>query len=191
MSVRMMRLLDLAALCAAFLAAMAISSGSYSWPGIRRLLIMRVALGNVLLFLGYLVVCSVTFSACGFYHSHRLSQWRGRLCQVVVAATIIISVLVMMRRLRHFWFATDAFLLLFWFLLLATLLLARESVRVLLHAARVHGRNLRHVVIIGEGQDATVLAQCVREEAGLGYHVVTVLDIAESDDGPIARPMAT
>jgi FlaA1/EpsC-like NDP-sugar epimerase len=189
MLMRMMKLLDLAALCVVFLAAMAISSGSYSWPKIRSQLIIRIALANLLLFMGYLVVCRATFSICGFYQSYRLSQWRGRLSQVFIAATVITGVLVMMKRVWHFWFATDVFLVLFWFLSLATLFLFRESVRALLLLARLHGRNLRHVVIIGDGADATVLAKRIREEAGLGYHVVKVIDIAEADNVQMDRPV--
>ncbi len=191
LSVRIMRTVDLAVLCSAFLAAMAISSRSYSWHGISNLLLMRVALGNVLLFAGFLVACSITFAACGFYHTHRLSPWVGRLSQVLVAATLIAGMIMMMRRVRHFWFATDAFLLTFWFLVLTALFLTRESVRVLLYLARVHGRNLRHVVIIGQGDDANVLAKRVRVEAGLGYHVVAVLDVEESDDETIVHPIST
>ena len=176
MLVRMMRLLDLAVLCTAFLAALAMSSGSFSWTSFREILIIRVALSNLLLFAGYLRLCSVAFSVCGFYGSHRLSQWSGRLREILLAVTVITGVLLVTRRLLHFEFATNAFLLLFWFLNACALFVSREIVRLALHLVRLRGRNLRNIVIIGEEPDATALAERVRQEAGLGYQVLRIID---------------
>ena len=176
MLVRMMRLLDLAALCTAFLAALAMSSGSFSWTSFREILIIRVALSNLLLFAGYLRLCSVAFSVCGFYGSHRLSRWSGRLREILLAVTVITGVLLVMRRPFHFAFATNAFLLLFWFLNACALFVSREIVRLALHFVRWRGRNLRNIVIIGEEPTATALAERVRQDVGLGYQVLQIID---------------
>src|SRR5438552_7218549 len=92
MLVRMMRLLDLAALCTAFLAALAMSSGSFSWTSFSQILIIRIALSNLLLFAGYLALCSAVFSACGFYSSHRLSHSFRRLNEILLAVTVITGI---------------------------------------------------------------------------------------------------
>jgi len=189
----MMRLLDLAALCAAFFAALAISSGNLTWPGLAGILIIRIALGNLLSMAGYLALCSAVFAACGFYASHRLSHWDRRLSAILLAATMTTGVLATMSSVLQFAFATNTFLLLFWLLSVCALFLSRESVRLLLHLARLRGRNLRNVIIVGEEPDATALALHVRQEAGLGYRVLRIIDARKeaTEDGRIAGDTRT
>jgi len=191
--VRMMRLLDLAALCTAFLAALAISSGNFTWPGLAGILIIRIALGNLLSFAGYLALCSAVFAACDFYVSHRLSHWYRRLSEILLAATVTTGVLATMSLPLQFAFATNAFLGLFWLLSLCALFLSRESVRLLLQLARLHGRNLRYVIIVGEEPAATALALHVRQGAGLGYRVLRIIDARKetTEDGRIAGDTRT
>jgi FlaA1/EpsC-like NDP-sugar epimerase len=176
MLVRIMKLLDLAALCGAFVMALAISSDALSFPRLSQVLIIRIALSNLLLFAGYLALCSAVFSACGLYGSHRLSDWYRRLREILVAVTVITGVLLVMRWLRHFAFATNEFLALFWLLHVCVLFVSREGIRLPLRLLRLRGRNLRNVVIIGEEPDATTLAQRVRQEISLGYRVLRIID---------------
>jgi len=179
MLVQIMRLSDLAVLCTAFLMALAMSSDSFGWTSFSEVLFIRVALPNVLFFLGYLALCSAVFSACGFYRSHRLSHWNRRLREIMSAVTVITGILLLVRRLLDFTFATDAFLVLFWSINVCCLFVSRDAVYSSLHLVRLCGRNLRSIVIIGEEPNATALAQRVRQEAGLGYQVLRVIDARE------------
>jgi FlaA1/EpsC-like NDP-sugar epimerase len=182
--IRTMKLFDLAVLCTAFLAALAMSSDSFSWARFSQILIIRIALSNLLLFAAYLVLCAAVFSACGLYGSHRLSQWHGRLREILLAAIVTIGFLVVMRSLIHLAFATNAFLLLFWCLNVCGLAASRECIRLSLHLLRLRGRNLRNVVIIGEEPDATALAQRVGQDIGLGYRVLRIIDARETAQCP-------
>jgi FlaA1/EpsC-like NDP-sugar epimerase len=172
----MVKAFDLTAICATALAALAISSGSSTWLNLGYLLVIRIKVANLLLFVGYLALCSAVFSACGLYRSHRLAPWNRRLYEILLAVTLLTGVLLVLRWPLHLTFATDEFLLWFWALTLCTLFLSREIVRLLLHLARIRGRNLRNVIIVGEGSDATALANRVRQEASLGYRVVRIID---------------
>jgi FlaA1/EpsC-like NDP-sugar epimerase len=174
-----MRLLDLVALCLAFLIALGISSNSFSWTSFSEILIIRFALSNVILFAGYLAFCSAVFSACGFYRSHRLSHWNGRLYEIFGAVTVVTCFLLVLRWIVHLAFATNVFLLLFYFLDTCSLFVSRESVRLALQFVRLRGRNLRHVIIVGEEPGATALAQRIRQEVGLGYRVLKIIDPRE------------
>jgi FlaA1/EpsC-like NDP-sugar epimerase len=179
MLVRMMRLLDLAVLCTVFLACLAMSSGSFSWASFSEILLIRIAIHNLISFAAYLVFCSAVFAACGLYASHRLSHWHRRLQEIVLAVMMITVVLLVMRWLFQFKFATNLFLLLFCLLNVLGLFVARESIRVALHFVRLRGRNLRNIVLIGEEPNATALAQRLRQEASLGYQVLQVIDAKE------------
>jgi FlaA1/EpsC-like NDP-sugar epimerase len=183
----MVKVFDLAAVCATALAALTISSGSSTWLNLGYLLVIRIKVANLLLFVGYLVLCSAAFSVCGFYRSHRLSPWNRRLYEILLAVTLLTGILLVLRWPLHLMFATDEFLLWFWALTLCTLFLSREIVRLLLHLARLRGRNLRNVIIVGEGSNATALANRVGQEASLGYRVLRIIDAKEiAQDGRMA-----
>jgi FlaA1/EpsC-like NDP-sugar epimerase len=173
------RMFDLSAVCVVFLVTLAISSGSYSWPGLAEVLIIRIKIGNLLLFMAYIVLCSAIFSACGFYRSHRLSHWHQRLSEILFAVTFITGVLLVLRWTRPLAFATNEFLTMFWLLTFCTLVLSHEIARRLLYLARLRGRNLRNVIIIGEGPDVIALADRVRQEAILGYRILRIIDTRE------------
>lgn len=180
----MARVFDLAAVCVSFLASFAVSSWSSTWPDLASLLIIRIKVANVFLFAGYLALCYVVFAACGFYRSHRLSHWKQRLYEVLLAGTLIMAAFLMLHRLFLISFTIREFLPLFWLLTFGALLLSHELLRWLLHLFRLRGRNLRNVVIVGEGPDVAALADRIRQQASLGYRVLKTIDAREiREDG--------
>jgi FlaA1/EpsC-like NDP-sugar epimerase len=76
-------------------------------------------------------------------------------------------------------FATNEFLLVFWFITCCALMLSHEIVRPLMYLARIRGRNMRNVIIVGEGPDATALIDRLRQEASLGYRILRIIDARE------------
>jgi FlaA1/EpsC-like NDP-sugar epimerase len=176
------RLTDLGALCVSFLASFAVSSDSLTLPDLAHVLVMRIKLVNLVVFAGYLALCSAIFSACGFYRSHRLSDWKQRLSEVLLATTLITALFLALKQLFQIGFALHTFLPLFWLLTLGALSLSHETALRLLHLARLRGRNLRNVIIIGEGSAAAALADRVRQEASLGYHILRIIDVREITD---------
>jgi FlaA1/EpsC-like NDP-sugar epimerase len=127
-------------------------------------------------------LCSAIFSACGLYRSHRLSHWRQRLYEIVLAVSLIATVFLVLKHLFDISFAIATFLPLFWGLTLCALLLSHELALRLLQVVRVRGRNLRNVVIVGEGPDVMVLANRLRQEVTLGYQILRIIDAREIED---------
>jgi len=173
---------DLVALCISLLISLAISSSSLSWPDLAYVLAIRIKLVNLFVFAGYIAFCAVIFSACGLYRSHRLSHWKQRLSETFWATTFVTGIFLLLKQLFAISFALNTFLLLFWFLTFAMLFLSREAALQILHHARLRGRNLRNVIIIGEGPPATTLADLVRQEVSLGYRVLRRIDVREIAD---------
>jgi FlaA1/EpsC-like NDP-sugar epimerase len=173
------RLIDLCLVSMVFFVAIALSSGSLTWPSLTQLLVIRIKLANLFLFVGYIVLCSAVFLACGFYRSHRLSRWQERLSEVFFAVTVITGVLWLLKWPLALDFATVPFLLLFWLLAFCTLIVVHEILLGLLHLARRRGRNLRNLIIIGEGAEARALASQIAQEASLGYRVLRIIDAGE------------
>src|SRR5215217_3301747 len=100
----LMRVFDLTAVGIVFLASLAISSESLTWPGLAEVLVIRIKVTNLFLFGGYLILCSGVFSVAGFYRSHRLSRWNQRLYEILFAITFITAVPLALR-----WFLSLAF----------------------------------------------------------------------------------
>lgn len=173
---RLARLFDIAVVSVAFLAALAMASGSFSWLRFAEILSLRVQLFNLIFIAAYLAFCSATFASCGFYLSHRLSHWARQVREILVAVTFITGVLFVLRWPFDFLFATNRFLFLFWFLTFAILALARVLGHKLLYYARSRGKNLRSIVIVGEGADAIAWANRIEKESSLGYRVVGIID---------------
>jgi FlaA1/EpsC-like NDP-sugar epimerase len=106
---------------------------------------------------------------------------------MALAVTLIAGVFLVIERLFLIYFPMNAFLPLFWFLTLCALLLSHELALRLLHAARLRGRNLRNVIIVGEGPDVAGLVDRVRQEASLGYRILRIIDAREiKENGRVA-----
>jgi len=187
MMLRAARAFDLGAVAVMLVAALPISSGSATWLSLERVLLIRVKVANVFLLLGFLALCAAVFSRCGFYQSHRLSGTRRPLAEAFAAVAMIVALLVLLRWPLRLSFATNRFIAVFAALSFCVLALSRVVVRRFLHLARVYGRNLRHVVVVGEGPQAAALAERLTRESGLGYRVVRIIDAKETrGDGRIA-----
>jgi hypothetical protein len=76
-------------------------------------------------------------------------------------------------------FAINDFLVVFWLLTCASFVLFHGIGQQLLYCFRLRGRNLRNIVIVGEGHNATALAERIEKETSLGYRVVRVINAAE------------
>jgi FlaA1/EpsC-like NDP-sugar epimerase len=176
------RLIDLGAVGVTFVASFAMSSGTLNWPALAGVLVMRIKVVNLVLFVGYLALCSAIFSACGLYRSHRLSHWRQRLYEIALAVSLITVAFLVLAQLFYIAFAIKAFLPLFWGFTLCALLLSHELALRLLQGARVRGRNLRNVVIVGQGPEVLALADRVRQEASLGYRILRIIDAREIEE---------
>jgi FlaA1/EpsC-like NDP-sugar epimerase len=183
----LIRVCDLVLVCGIFLASLAISSNSLSWPGLAEVLVIRIKVANLVLFMAYLALCAAVLSACGLYRSHRLSHVKQRMYEIFLAVTLISGVLLALKPIFRLAFATNSFLLLFWALNFCSFALAHETALWLLYLARLRGRYLRNVIIVGEGPDAAAMADRVSQETSLGYRILRIIDARGiTEDGYIA-----
>ena len=177
--IRAARLFDLAAVSVTFVTALAIASNSLTLPSLAEVLVIRVKVVNFFVFAAYLAFCTAIFTGCGFYLSHRLSYWTRQVREIFTATTLIAATILLLRWPFQLEFATNEFLLFYWLQLLIGLLLVRMVGRQLLSYFRTRGKNLRSLVIVGEGLEAAALADRIETEASLGYRVVGIIDAKE------------
>ena len=178
---QLLKLCDLGVVAAAFVAAVGLTSpGDGSWFA---LLEMRVKVRNVLFMAGYLGACHVVLHAFRLYRSYRLSpisrEWRdvgGAVLVMTLPLWPLIDVLA-------FDFAGPSFLVRFAVLAFCGIGISRRLLRVLARSIRRQGRNLRNVVIVGNGEQAFDMASRLARRVDLGYRVVEMIDC---DGRPIA-----
>ena len=167
---------DLIVICLMFFASMGLSSDMFSLPNLTEILIIRITVLNLFLFTGYLALCYVIFGVCGYYRPRHLSDRKQGLSDILLGVTLSTLVLLVLGCLTTLEFATNKFFVVFWLSSASAFMLSYEINRWLLHLGSVHGRRLRRIIIIGEGEDAITLANHIRKEVSLGYHVVQIID---------------
>jgi exopolysaccharide biosynthesis polyprenyl glycosylphosphotransferase len=115
-------------------------------------------------------------SSLWLYRSKRLSNWRDELAEVVKAVSLCTLLLATAELLLQWQTVTRWVLVSFWLLASALLFLVRLFKHYTLRQFRLHGRNLRRVVIVGTGPRAQQLAALVRQHSELGYRLVGFID---------------
>jgi exopolysaccharide biosynthesis polyprenyl glycosylphosphotransferase len=171
------RILDLAALCLAFvLAASLISPGSVQTVG--RSVMTRQP--HVFLSLAVLLISwSVCLSSLWLYRSKRLANWRDELAEVIKAVSLCTLILSTAELILQWQTVTRWVLVSFWVLASVLLFLVRLFKHYTLRQFRLHGRNLRRVVVVGTGPRAQQLAAMIHEHSELGYRLVGFIDNVE------------
>jgi FlaA1/EpsC-like NDP-sugar epimerase len=177
---RAARLLDLAVVSLTLVVAVAISSSYSTWPTLAEFLVLRIKVVNILIFGGYLVVCSAILSSCGLYKSHRLSRWTRQAREIFLATSLVTAVLYLLP--REMLFATKEFLFFFWVINFMVLSLTRVVGYQLFYYVRSRGKNLRNLVIVGESADAVALGNRIEQETSLGYRVLRIINAKEINE---------
>jgi exopolysaccharide biosynthesis polyprenyl glycosylphosphotransferase len=166
--------LDLVALGLAFVLAAALASPGSVQTVSRSVLAYKP---HVFLSLAILIVSwSVCLSSLWLYRSKRLSNWRDELAEVVKAVSLCTLLLATAELLLQWQTVTRWVLVSFWLLASVLLFLVRLFKHYTLRQFRLHGRNLRRVVIVGTGPRAQQLAAMIREHPELGYRLVGFID---------------
>jgi exopolysaccharide biosynthesis polyprenyl glycosylphosphotransferase len=169
----MLKLCDLVVVVSAFVLAICLALEQSDWL---QVLEVRIKAHNFLFIAVYLGFCHVVLHSFGLYRSYRLSpssrEWRDLGAAVMVLA---IPVLVF-RRPLHFEYANAEFLVSFVAIAFCGLGVERRQLRAVARTMRRHGRNLRHAILVGDGDAALEMASRLAQRADLGYHVVELIE---------------
>jgi exopolysaccharide biosynthesis polyprenyl glycosylphosphotransferase len=137
---------------------------------------MRVKVLNILLFVGLLFSWHVILAAFGLYRSRRLGDRKQEVSDILKATTIAALVLGLAANFFRVRMITVAFLILFWTISSLLLVFFRMLMREFLAWIRTHGRNLRHVLIVGTNARAKELARTIQMRPELGYQLIGFAD---------------
>jgi exopolysaccharide biosynthesis polyprenyl glycosylphosphotransferase len=137
---------------------------------------MRVKLGNFIVLVAAVQSWHLIFSLCGFYQSKRLSTQVSLVIDAAKATTLAAISLVVIAKVFKVTMVTLGFTIVFWIVSSATIIIARVAVRYVLRTIRLHGRNLRNVLILGTNSRAIEFARRIEGKPELGYRVLGFVD---------------
>lgn len=137
---------------------------------------MRVKLVNFVTFSLILLAWHGIFSLSQQYQSQRLSSKRSVIAKAICATTLASLFLGLMGVASQIGMLTPRFLFLFWVLASAFVGGSRILIRSGLEVARVRGRNLRYVLILGTNRRAIEFARRLDGTPEWGYRVLGFVD---------------
>jgi len=171
-----LKLFDLCLMLLSFaLATVAVANTSYT-GSLAEFLAMRVKIGNFLIFAACLLSWHLVLSSFRLYASHRLSRRRDELLDIVRAAsvgTLLILVTAVVFRIRM---VTGTFICVFWVSSTLATIASRIVLRSALQRMRLHGRNLRTMLIVGTNKRAVEFAKKIDATPSLGYRILGFAD---------------
>jgi len=139
---------------------------------------MRVKVLNIVVALALFYSWRIVFTAFGLYRSRRLrtqTQEYADVLKATTSAALVLGVAAVIFRVSAF---TPAFVGLFWLLASSLILLSRWILRMGLKWARLHGRNLRQMLVIGTNMRAIEFARTIEARHELGYQLIGFVDEA-------------
>ncbi len=178
--ITILKLTDLAVIAASLAFTVAVTAGSQGLLDWANVLQMRTSVQNMLFVGLYLVLWHFVIRACGLYQSYRLSPASREIKDLATAVLVASAPLIPLGLLFGFESVSLKFFGIFPLTAFVLLGAERRLLRAVARQVRTVGRNLRDVVIIGDGGDALEAAAKLVQREALGYRVVEVLTVPRS-----------
>lgn len=131
---------------------------------------------STLFFVGVLASWSFVLSSFWLYRLKRLASLRDEFSDVLRAVAFSSLILATMILLAEWHIFPKRFMLIFAVISTVLLFAIRLSKRRMLHEFRMHGRNLRSVVVIGAGERGRKIVELIETNPQLGYHFAGYVD---------------
>jgi len=171
----LLKLFDLALMVFAFgFATLVVSHASLA--SLEEVLAIRVKIQNFIIFSGLLLCWHMIFAMFGMYASHRLSSRRDEVLDLAKAITFGTIVIYLGHAFFHIALITPQFLAAFWATGVLASIISRVTLRLFLAQVRLHGRNLRDMLIVGTNARGLQFANKIKENPALGYRIVGFVD---------------
>jgi len=178
----MLKLTDLLVVGACLALASAVGASGAEVGAWRSPLQMQVTVWHALLTAAYLFLWHVVLNVRGLYRSYRLTPVARELRDLLAAIAIAVAPLAVAGAVLGYEGITGRFLVAFSSATVVGLGLGRRTLRVAAGRVRCLGRNLRNVLIVGDGSVAIDTATRLAQREALGYRVVEVLTLTHDDE---------
>ena len=171
-----LKLFDILLMLLAFAVATVAVSQRVGTVSLEQFFSMRVKVQNFVIFLSLVYAWHQMFSAFGLYHSRRLSIRRDEIVDIIKSTSLGTFFILLASVLFHIRMVTAEFLGIFWLVSTASTIGTRMTLRVVLKQIRLHGRNLRDMLIVGTNERAVEFARKIEQTSELGYRIIGFVD---------------
>jgi len=171
-----MKVFDLVLITLSFGLSTILFVDMYQKISLNDFLAMRVKVSNYVLFALLLIFCHSIFRFAGLYRSKRLATRREVVIDVFKAVTICAAAILVFGRVCTIRMITPEFTAIFWAISLALILASRFALRFTLSRIRLHGKNLRYMLILGTNPRAVEFAKKCLADPMLGYRILGFVD---------------
>jgi exopolysaccharide biosynthesis polyprenyl glycosylphosphotransferase len=179
--ISLVELADLVIVFTTLLATLALTGGSLDVQGARGLLETPMTVRNFLLPGLMLVLWHAVLTAAGLYGSYRLAPASHELRDLAIAVSIAVAPMYLLGGWLPLARVDLVFVFLLWTLTFMALTAERQILRAIGRVVRRLGRNLRDVVVVGDGDSARRTADMLAQQVELGCRVAAVIDCASPE----------
>jgi len=170
------KLFDLMAMAVCLFLSVFSVTGGLTVPSLHHFGQIEIKLLNLFFFITALLTWLLILSNFRLYSSRRLSKQTKEISDVFKATSIGTIIIWIEGLFFQIDFITLSVIVVFWVLCTTTTIISRILLRVLLRWFRIHGRNLRHVLIIGTNQRAIKFSEKILSSPELGYRLIGFVD---------------
>lgn len=123
------------------------------------------------------------------YRSKRLASWKIEIKEIIIAVSLCSLVLAGIELIANLGFINRKIIIFFWINSFAALSIKQFALNFILTQFRLHGRNLRRVMIAGTGPRARQISELISKHPELGYiHLGFIDDRPENEVvGPLDK----
>jgi exopolysaccharide biosynthesis polyprenyl glycosylphosphotransferase len=174
------RFLDVLALATALWIAFiygAPDGDNYIWQAI-----VNPQLESTIFFAGVMLSWGFCLSSIWLYRSKRLAASNDEVWDVIKAVGFCTLILATMVFYAEWVVFPKRFLLIFFLISLGLLTVIRAYKRIILQQARMQGRNLRSVIVVGNGPRGQKRARQIDEYPEFGYHFLGFVDDVKGEN---------
>lgn len=172
----LLKLFDLALVVLAFALTTINRVNAEHTVSLGQFLSLRAKVSNLIILLFALIVCHVIFSLCGLYRSRRLTGRDSEALDLLRAGTAYITFFLFLSYVFSIRMITTQFLVEFWILTTCSLIASRFLLRLVGDRVRVHGRDQRHMLILGTNPRAMEFARRILASRERGYRLLGFVD---------------
>jgi exopolysaccharide biosynthesis polyprenyl glycosylphosphotransferase len=148
-------------------------NGLYSFD---QFLSIRIKVQNFVLFIALILLWQSVLNIFSLYKSQRLSNRWKEVFDIAKATLLGALILYVVGIIFSIDIINLSFISVFWMTCALVMIASRLVLRWSLHWARSHGRNLRHMLIVGTNHRALDFAQKIESRSELGYRIAGFVD---------------
>jgi exopolysaccharide biosynthesis polyprenyl glycosylphosphotransferase len=171
------KLFDLVLLIFSFTIATFPYLGAAPPRSLAQFLSLRIKLEDIFIFAVLLILFHLSFALHGLYRSKRLASRRGEALDVFRATTVCaLIVAVASSVLKNQW-VNAKFVLIFWACSTVMIGFSRIAIRTWLRRIRLHGRDMRNMLLVGSNSRTLEFARRIQSQPELGYRLIGFADV--------------